>query len=130
MRIILLSAIATLSIFPAYAEPVPLLCWGDITVYGHEKASLAETGAALDLEGGTFLAPVYGTFRIIRVDDASISFGGETPTVSTFGTLDRVSGALSMNLMPPAERKKLQNGQTVHFTAYVDAKCMRSKKKF
>jgi hypothetical protein len=114
----------------ANAGPVPLACRGDITVYGQGNVKIDETGSVLDLEKGIFTAPVYGTFPITRIDDTTIVFGSETPTNSTLGNLDRISGNLTMTLMPPADRKKLTSGQPAHVTAYVDAKCSPAKKMF
>lgn len=114
----------------AAANKVALICHGDITIYDHGTVKLNDTGSVLDLDNQTFTAPAYGTFPITRMEEASISFGSETPTNSTSGDLDRISGALTMMLMPPVEREKLKAGKPFHLTAYVDAKCLPSKKMF
>ena len=71
----------------ANAGPVPLVCRGDITIFGQGKVKIDETGSVLDFEKGIFTAPVYGTFPITRADDTTIVFGSETPTNSTLGNL-------------------------------------------
>lgn len=112
------------------ASPVTLVCRGDITIYGQGVMKINDTGSVLDLDNWTFTAPAYGTFPITRADDTTIVFGSDTPTNSTFGNLDRISGGLTMNLMPPSERAKLLAGHSAHVTAFVDAKCLPSKKMF
>jgi hypothetical protein len=114
----------------ANAAPVPLVCRGDITIYGQGNVKIDSSGSILDLDNGTFTAPVYGTFPVTRADETTIVFGIETSTNSTRGNLDRISGNLTMTLMPPAERKKLTSGQSAHVTAYVDAKCLPAKRMF
>ena len=129
MRIMVLIGVLILPC-AASAAPVSLVCRGDITIYGQGNMKINDTGSILDLEKGTFTAPVYGTFPITRADESTIVFASETPTVSTFGNLDRISGNLTMTLMPPAERNKLARGQSAHVTAYVDAKCSPAKRMF
>jgi hypothetical protein len=129
MRLVVLIAVLILPCV-ASASPVPLVCRGDITIYGQEKMKLDNTGSILDLEKRSFTAPAYGTFPIMRADETTIVFGSETPTNSTLGNLDRISGSLTMTLMPPAERNKLKNGGSAHITAFVDAKCLPAKRMF
>lgn len=114
----------------AKADPMPLVCRGDLTIIGHGTSRLGDTGAVLDLDRRTFTAPFYGTFPLIRVDDSSISFGDEKADVSTYGNLDRISGKMSMNLMPLAERRKVLAGQGARFTAFIEAMCIPAKKLF
>jgi len=86
--------------------------------------------AILDMENRSFKPPMYPEFPLIRVGETDLSFGSKLPNLSTWGNLDRVSGTLNMNVMTPSERKALQAGGTVHFLAWMDAKCAPAQKMF
>ena len=114
---------------PADAAPLTLICNVSLTMDGQRVDITGET-AILDLENQSFKPPFYPEFRLLRVRENELSFGGELPEVSTWGSLDRVSGSLSMNVMRPQERKNLQAGATVKFLAWMTAKCVPAKRMF
>jgi len=113
----------------AHAAPVTLICTGSLTADGKQIPVNGET-AIVDLEKRTFKPPLYPEFPLIRVGESDMSFGSEFPALSTWGSLDSVSGSLSMNVMRPSERKSLQAGGTVHFLAWMSAKCAPGQRMF
>ena len=111
-------------------QPVTLACKGTLTAEGKESP-FSESGAVLNLERQTFRAPVYGLeYPLIRVDDTSISFGSESADHSTAGSLDRISGKLSMTVMHPAERKKMMGGQAAKVSVILSALCAPAQRLF
>src|SRR3954451_20601045 len=78
----------------------------------------------------TFKPPMYPAFALTRVGDTDVSFGSEVPSLSTWGNLDRISGSLSMNVMSPNERHKLQSGGSAHYMAFLTARCAPAQKMF
>lgn len=113
----------------ASAGPVTLLCDGSLNLEGKPVPVRGET-AILDLEQRTFKPPLYAEYPLLRVGEADVSFGIELPAVSISGALDRVSGSLSMNVLAPSERKKLQDGGSAKFIAWMTAKCVPAKRMF
>ena len=114
---------------PAHANPVTLICNGNLTLDGKQMNIGGET-AILDLEKRSFKPPMYPEFPLIGVGESDLSFGSELPHLSTWGNLDRVSGTLSMNVMRPSERKNLQAGGSAHFLAWMSAKCAPAQRMF
>jgi hypothetical protein len=113
----------------ANAAPVTLRCNGNLTLDGKQVNIGGET-AILDLEKRSFKPPLYPEFPLIRVGESDLSFGSELPALSTWGSVDRVSGSLSMNVMRPTERKNLQAGGSAHFLAWMTAKCAPAQRMF
>jgi hypothetical protein len=113
----------------AQAAPITLICNGSLTLDGKQSAIDRET-AILDIEKQTFKPPLYPVFSLTRVADNDIDFGYESATNSTWGSLDRVSGSLSMNVMSPDDRKKLQAGGSARFLAWMTAKCAPAQRLF
>jgi hypothetical protein len=113
----------------ANAAPVTLICTGSMTANGQQMTITRET-AIVDLEKRSFKPPLYSEFPLTRVGESDLSFGSELPTLSTWGSLDRVSGSLAMNVMKPSERKTLQAGGTAHFLVWMSAKCAPAPRMF
>lgn len=113
----------------ALAAPINLICTGDL-VAGGIKTPIANETAILDLQTRTFKPPMYNAFPLLRVGEADISFGSESTDLSTWGNIDRISGSLSMNVLEPKERQKLQAGASAHFLAFMTAKCVPAQKMF
>jgi hypothetical protein len=90
----------------AHAAPVTLICNGSLTADGKQINIGGET-AILDIETQSFKPPLYPAFPLTRVGENDLSFGSELPNLSTWGSLDRVSGSLAMNVMRPQDRKNL-----------------------
>ena len=121
--------IACLLAGTVHAAPLTLICNGSLTADGKQIPINGET-AIVDLENRTFKPPMYQEFPLTRVGESDLSFGSELPTLSTWGSLDRVSGSLSMNVLRPDERKKLQAGGSAHFLAWMSGKCAPAQRMF
>ena len=106
-----------------------LICTGNITLDGKQSPIDRET-AILDLEKPSFKPPLYQEFPLIRIGESDVSFGSELPSLSTWGSLDRISGSLSMNVMRPSERRALQAGGSAKFLVWMTAKCAPAKRMF
>jgi hypothetical protein len=107
-----------------------LVCTGEINFAKNGTQKIDAETAILDIEAGTFKPPMYPKFQLTRVDDSSISFGNDNDKYSTWGSLDRVSGSLSMNVMSPNDRKELQAGRSGHFMVWMSGKCAPAKRMF
>lgn len=127
MRAVLVASF--LSVASANAGPVTLLCTGNLNMDGQQVPINGET-AVLDLESSSFKPPMYPAFPLTRVSETSLSFGSDLEALSSWGSLDRISGSLSMNVMKPSERKKLQSGGAAHFLAWMTAKCAPARRMF
>ncbi|PSO19135.1 hypothetical protein [Bradyrhizobium sp. MOS003] len=113
----------------AQAQPITLICNGNLNADG-KQVNISGESAIVDLEKLTFKPPLYSEFPITRVAENDLSFGSELPSLSTWGSLDRVSGTLTMNVLRPDERKKLQAGGSAHFLTWMSAKCAPAKRMF
>jgi hypothetical protein len=113
----------------AHAAPVTLVCNGNLTLDGKQTPISGET-AILDLEKRSFKPPMYPEFPVTRVGENDVSFGSELPALSIWGSIDRVSGSLTMNVLKPSERKALQAGGSAHFLAWMIAKCAPAQRMF
>lgn len=114
----------------ARADPISLICTGSLTLKGHASTDISGETALLNIDESSFKPPLYNSFPLIAVRNTDISFGSESPTLSVFGNLDRISGTLSMTVMEPSERKRLGQGATVHFLALMSAKCSPAQRLF
>jgi hypothetical protein len=112
-----------------HANPVTLVCKGTLNLDGKPADIDGET-AILDLERRSFKPPLYVHFPLLRVGETDVTFGNELPTLSTWGSLDRISGTLSMNVMKPNERQSLRAGSSAHFIASMFAKCTPAQRMF
>jgi hypothetical protein len=115
----------------AHASPVTLICTGSITAEG-KQATIDRETAILDLEKPSFKPPNYPELPVTQISESSVSFGIEQPHLSTWGSLDRVSGSLSMSVMKPSERRALQAGEKAHghFLVWMTAKCAPARRMF
>jgi hypothetical protein len=124
-----LAFVACLLAGSAHANPITLICNGTLTLDG-KQATIDRETAILDLENRSFKPPMYQAFPITRISESDLSFASEFPTISTWGSLDRISGSLSMNVMKPAERKAMQAGGSAHFLVWMTAKCAPAQRMF
>lgn len=113
----------------ADAAPMTLICSGSFTLEGKQSNIDRET-AILDLENKTFKPPLYPEYPLTRVGENDITYGTESSTISLAGSLDRISGSLSLNVMTPADRKTLAAGGSVKFIAWMTGKCSPAKRMF
>lgn len=129
MRLAMAFAICVGFIGAGNAAPVTLLCTGSLTADGKQIPINGET-AIFDLEKRTFKPPIYSEFPLTHVGENELKFGSELPTVSTWGSLDRVSGSLAMNVMRPNDRKAMSAGGTIKFLAWMTGKCAPAQRLF
>ena len=129
MRIAIVAALVAI-VGPAYAAPLSLICSGTLELRDNKKIPFDRETVTVDLEARTIKPPFYPAFPITIVRENSITFGSELPTISTWGGLDRVSGKMSLNALPPADRKTLMSGGTVFFHALMDAQCVPARRMF
>jgi hypothetical protein len=105
----------------ASAEAVSLVCKG--TFYNYEattvKSSVGPASASLDIENNRLQTPV-GTFHIRSVEETSISFDEPRSELVVFGTLDRLTGAMTASWTTPAEDAKRKSMLPHKARAYVD----------
>jgi hypothetical protein len=113
----------------AHAAPITLICNGSLTA-GDKQIPINGETAIVDLEARTFKPPMYAAFALIRLGESDLTFGSELPNLSTWGSLDRVSGSLAMNVMRPDQRQKLQGGGTANFLAWMSGKCVPAQRMF
>jgi hypothetical protein len=131
MRKLVLVAVACLFFSTSLeASPILLICSGDLNYPGNRTDPIASETAILDIGEGTFKPPLYSAYSLLKVKDAEVTFGYETTDTSIWGSLDRVSGSLSMTVMRPAEREKLLAGGSAHILAVMTAKCAPAKRMF
>ena len=114
----------------AHAGPITLLCTGRLVVEYKEASKLDRETAILDLENRSFKPPIYGALPLTRIGENEVYFASETPDSSIRGSLDRISGALSLNALRPSERKKLDAGEGAAFQAWMTAKCVPAQRMF
>ena len=131
MRILAFFALSLGLTISVAAAPVTLVCSGSLTLENNPPAKIDRETAILDIERRTFRPPMYPSeFPLIRIEESIVSFGSELPNVSTWGSLDRVSGTLAMNTMKPSERKTLKAGGTAKSLAWMTAKCVPAQRMF
>jgi hypothetical protein len=130
MKIQLAIAILIFLAPAAEAAPITLGCRGSLNFPDNNSMTFDGDSAIIDLDAGTFKPPHYQVYSITRVNNTQVSFGFESSTASIFGTIDRISGNLSMNVMKPEDRKKLMAGGSVKMLSWLTAKCMPAKQMF
>jgi hypothetical protein len=132
MKILLVAALALLlNSNHAFAEPASLVCKG--TFYNYEattvKSTVGPAAATLDIENSRLQTPV-GTFHIIGVEETSISFDEPRGSLVVYGTLDRLTGAMTASWTTPAEDAKRKSLLPHKAQAYVDLSCSPAKRLF
>jgi hypothetical protein len=115
-----------------YAQGVVTLsCGGNMTTYQPQAiaGTVAPGATVVDLENRTLLTPV-GRFRIISASESSVSFDNPSDQGVVFGTLDRITGRLSVMWMTSSENEKRVRGQAFNMTAYADLNCTARQRLF
>jgi hypothetical protein len=118
--------------YATYAQGVVTLsCGGSMTSYQPQAISgtVAPGAAVVDLEKRTLLTPV-GHFRITSASESSVSFDNPRDQGIVFGTLDRITGRLSVMWMTGSENQKRVRGQAFNMTAYADLNCTARQRLF
>lgn len=110
----------------APAAAVDLTCSGVMHTYNpkHIEATVAPGATVVDLDNHDITTPV-GEFEITRVSEDSIAFGGRSPSypgLTIFGTLDRVSGHMTVFWRKPND--------TTHAEMYSELSCSKAKRLF
>src|SRR4051812_15165302 len=107
------AAIVMLSILVAIASPsraqvVDLVCAGTMQSRPDNITATVAPGAAhIDLKENTIETPV-GSFAISNVDGNTVTFSGMLQRLHAFGTLDRVTGAMSVFYRNDAEEQRMR----------------------
>ncbi len=130
IRMVTAISISLATLHSAAAVPITLVCTGTISFPGHDAQAITRETAVLDLEARSFKPPLYPAFTVTRIGETDVSFGSETSTHSTWGSLDRVSGTMTLNVFNPTERKKLQAGGSANYMAWLSAKCSPAQRMF
>lgn len=115
---------------PTEAAPITLACKGSLNFPENNPMAIDGDSAIIDFDAGTFKPPLYQAYSITKVNDTQVTFGFESSTRSIFGTIDRISGNLSMNIMKPEDRKRLAAGGSLKMLSWMTAKCMPAKQMF
>jgi hypothetical protein len=123
-------AIFMFSVCSAQAAQVVLVCNGSLNFPDNAPMTINGDSAMIDFDAGTFKPPIYSPYQITKVTDTDVNFGLETSTTSIFGTIDRISGNLSMNVMKPEDRKRIMAGHSAKMLAWMSAKCVPAKRMF
>lgn len=107
----------------ALAQPVSLVCSVSISAQGvTTEPSLS--GARLDLEGRRFVVPsLQRTLPIVKVNEAMLWFETDTNEAYITGTLDRLSGKISVVSMTPEEKRKMYAGQSSRLDWSMAGRC-------
>lgn len=63
------------------------------------------------------------TFPIVKVNEAMLWFEADTNEAYTTGTLDRLSGKISLVSMTPEEKRKMYAGQSSHLDWSMAGRC-------
>jgi hypothetical protein len=90
----------------------------------HIEATVDPKDTVVDLDNRSIVSPV-GEFNIITIAEDSISFGGESPSypgLTIYGTLDRVSGHMTIFWRKP--------GATTKMEMYSELNCSKAKRLF
>src|SRR4051812_43692136 len=84
-----------LSIAPnvANAQTISLMCNGYVQT--KDTKATASGATTIDLDRQTVSSPV-GDFRVLSVDDRSISFNGSQNQLTVFGNVDRFTGRMTI----------------------------------
>ena len=113
----------------AFAEAVSLVCKGTFYNYETNTVTVGPASANLDIENNRLQTPV-GTFHITRTEETSISFDEPRSALVVFGTLDRLTGAMTASWTTPAEDAKRKSMLPHKARAYVDLTCSPAKRLF
>ncbi|MCW2082708.1 UNVERIFIED_ORG: hypothetical protein M2193_004883 [Bradyrhizobium japonicum] len=84
----------------------------------------ATSGALLDLDGRRFVVPVLQrALPIVKVNETMLWFETDTNEAYTTGTLDRLSGKISLVSMTPEEKRKMYAGKSSHLDWTMGGRC-------
>jgi hypothetical protein len=110
-------------------QTINLVCRGQVIKYNPTIEALTEGAATIDLDQNS-LTTSLGEFHIINVGDTSINFNGTENSLVVFGTLDRITGKMTVFWYTPEDWAKVQAYQDAHFSRHAQLTCSASKKLF
>lgn len=129
-RYFMLLLLCCIPLSPCHGQVVDLVCSGTMQSRPANVTGTVAPGAThIDLGVNTILTPV-GTFEIIRLDDSQLSFGGLMQGLHASGTLDRVSGEMTVFFRNDEEKRRMQAGLEHTYTMYARLRCSTAKKLF
>jgi hypothetical protein len=130
-----LAATVILAAFNSVAsgQTINLVCSGKYRSY--EKgtdfvdANVAPGATQVDLERKLISTPA-GQFRISKVEETRIYINEERQNLVVWGSLDRLSGELSVFMLRPTEHAKMRNGLSAKVETNIELRCSVSKRLF
>ena len=130
MKAVLIIALTIIS-DTAFAGPINLMCGGTMNQYQPKRieGTVAPGATVVDLDQNRIETPV-GRFRISTVTDTSISFDDPGKQLVVFGTLDRLSGAMTVSWRTAEEDAKMKANMSAQNSMYAELQCSASKRLF
>ena len=116
---------------PASAQVIDLVCGGTYSAWYPEKitANVAPAATRVDLEQRLLSTPA-GKFRISKIGETTISIYEERPELILSGSLDRLTGRLTILGQHPAEAAKLRAGSSAKSAISIELHCSVPKRLF
>jgi hypothetical protein len=117
----------------AQANQIALLCSGVFSMPGRQDIKIQRQTATLDLDTKTFTPPLYPALPILTEKETEFTFGSESPSRSTWGRLDRISGDMNVMVLTPPDRQKLKLGEagtSVQPLSTLSATCAPAQRMF
>ncbi|MGJ4957741.1 hypothetical protein ACQR1H_19005 [Bradyrhizobium sp. HKCCYLRH2015] len=119
-----------LSASAVQADQIVLACIGSINYPANPPTKIDGDSAVVDFDSQTFKPPIFPAYKITKISNTNLSFGLDTSETSVFGSIDRISGNVSMTVMRPEERKKILSGGSAKMLSWMTAKCSPAKRMF
>jgi hypothetical protein len=131
------SSLATTVLFAvcitaAYGQAVDLVCSGTMKQYEPQvtDGNVGPAAARVDL-ARNFISTPLGDYRISRVEDTKIWFGSDVGNqLVAEGSLDRVSGQMSIWWQRAGEKAKMKAGLPSKLNMAAELRCSASKRLF
>lgn len=112
----------------AWADPVTLLCHGNLVEFSKPSTKLGATTVSIDIENGIVKSPL-GDFAITRVTDNSLVFSHPTKNGVADGNIDRVSGSMTIFWLTPEQKAASKKGP-FKYEMYASLECAPAKRMF
>jgi hypothetical protein len=118
----------------AFGQTIDLVCSGTLQGPKFADSTVGPGATRVDLEGRHISTPV-GNFRITKVGETTVWFEGdpEKPFLQIgvgWGSLDRLSGKMTVWWATPNERAKWKAGETSTVALFGELRCSAAKRLF
>jgi hypothetical protein len=109
-----------------------LSCTGSIIYDKGKLFKFDHVTAMLDLENHFFQPPMFDTLPLTEIAESHVYFARETSDhLSIQGSLDRVSGTVTVDVATPAARKKYEaREEGLAWLTLLTAQCELAQRKF